>query len=123
MCARVAGPPQQALTLRPPQWDLVCDAAYRARGSQSVFMTGLMVAAPLMGPLADRLGRRRTLAGCCLALVACLGGSMAAPSHDVFVLLRSAAARCGGSVSRRDRDKSPQVVRVHYKMILSSVVC
>ncbi|XP_043244150.1 organic cation transporter protein-like [Amphibalanus amphitrite] len=70
------------------EWDLVCDQAYRAKASQSVYMAGLMLAAPLMGPLADRIGRQRTMFLCLLMLIACLGGSMAAPTYDIFVLLR-----------------------------------
>ena len=71
-----------------PQWDLVCDQAYRARASQSVYMAGLMLAAPLVGPLADKIGRQRTMFLCLLALMTCLGGGMAAPTYDVFVILR-----------------------------------
>ncbi|XP_037072203.1 solute carrier family 22 member 15-like isoform X2 [Pollicipes pollicipes] len=70
------------------EWNLVCDQAYRAKGCQSAFMAGLMVAAPLMGPLADKVGRLRTIAACLLVLLACFGGSMAAPTFDVFLVLR-----------------------------------
>ncbi|XP_037072247.1 solute carrier family 22 member 15-like [Pollicipes pollicipes] len=41
-----------------------------------------------MGPLADKVGRLRTIAACLLVLLACFGGSMAAPTFDVFLVLR-----------------------------------
>ena len=70
------------------EWNLLCGQTYKNELTQSIFMAGTLIGAPLIGGLADKHGRRRSwlfsyfLAGG-LAFV-----SGFSPSYRVFVALR-----------------------------------
>lgn len=64
------------------QWDLVCDRQWLVSMSKSVFMAGILVAVTVFGYLADKLGRRPTMAACsfiavCAAIICAFSTSFA----------------------------------------------
>ncbi|XP_064485615.1 organic cation transporter protein-like [Ornithodoros turicata] len=70
------------------QWSLVCHRKYLASWAAIVYMSGAIMALPVMGQLADRIGRRPVI---CLAVFVLLSAGMAvcfASTFLTFVLLR-----------------------------------
>ena len=70
------------------EWNLVCGQTYKNELTQSIFMAGTLVGAPLIGGLADKHGRRRLwlfsyFLACGLAFL-----SGFSPSYHTFVALR-----------------------------------
>lgn len=70
------------------QWDLICNEKYKVALVQSVWMGGVMSGALLLGGVADRLGRLRTLMGALLGTIAFEGFSAFAPTYLIMVVLR-----------------------------------
>ena len=70
------------------QWDLVCQSAWLGPLTMSVFMTGVMAGAVALGPLSDRLGRKRTMLVTFVAMLAANAWSGMAPTFRVYCLMR-----------------------------------
>eukprot|EP00092_Neocalanus_flemingeri_P010126 GFUD01010911.1.p1 GENE.GFUD01010911.1~~GFUD01010911.1.p1 ORF type:complete len:513 (-),score=125.09 GFUD01010911.1:172-1710(-) len=43
------------------EWSLVCDQNYKSKGTMSAFMAGVMLGAFVLGKLADRIGRKKSM--------------------------------------------------------------
>ena len=86
-CAQVTYPsrPFQSVAT---QWDLVCQSAWLGPLTMSVFMTGVMAGAVALGPLSDRLGRKRTMLVTFVAMLAANAWSGMAPTFRVYCLMR-----------------------------------
>merc|ERR1712136_305553 len=59
-CTKVSGYPSPNQSVA-THWDLVCGHAWLGPLTMSVFMTGVMTGAVALGPLSDKLGRKRTM--------------------------------------------------------------
>jgi len=70
------------------EWDLVCDRGWMAPFTMSVLMAGVMLGAVVLGPLADRFGRQKTLLANFTAMMACNGLAAFAPTFKTYCLLR-----------------------------------
>lgn len=70
------------------QWNLICSEKYKVALVQSVFMFGVMMGALVLGPLADIIGRLRTLMLALLGTIAFEGFSAFAPTYVIVVVFR-----------------------------------
>ena len=70
------------------EWNLVCDRAWLGPLTMSVFMLGVMVGAFVMGTLADRIGRKRTLFICLTNMLIWNTFSGLVPSYLLHVGLK-----------------------------------
>ncbi|KAK4305397.1 hypothetical protein Pmani_022711 [Petrolisthes manimaculis] len=70
------------------EWHLICSEKYKVALVQSLWMGGVMSGALLLGGMADRLGRLRTLMGALLGTIAFEGFSAFSPSYLIMLVLR-----------------------------------
>ena len=85
-CSKVTYPrPIQSVAT---QWDLVCQRAWLGPLTMSVFMTGVMTGAVALGPLSDKLGRKRTMLVTFTAMLMANAWSGMAPNFKVYCLMR-----------------------------------
>lgn len=73
-------------------FEMVCQGQWKKSFAQSLYMTGTLVGALIIGPLADMLGRRATLVSSCLLLATsgCLCALLPSSSqmYSAFVAMR-----------------------------------
>ena len=70
------------------EWDLICDRAWMGPMIMSMFMAGVMVGAIVLGSMADKLGRRKTLSLTFTSLlIANLAGAYAT-NYNAYAFLR-----------------------------------
>ena len=80
------------------EWSLVCERAWLAPLTMSLFMMGVMVGAVVLGPVADHMGRRKTLslAFSCMLLFNFAGSY--APNYLSYVCARFLCGFCQSGV-------------------------
>ena len=80
------------------EWTLVCDRAWMGPIIMSIFMAGVMVGAIVLGPVADTVGRRKTLSlAFTIMIIANLAGAYAT-SYITYVLIRFLCGFCQSGV-------------------------
>jgi MFS family permease len=70
------------------QWSLICDESYKAKLVQSFFMAGVGIGAVTLGAVADRIGRKKTLAGTLIGMILFGSASSFVPWYTGYVVLR-----------------------------------
>ncbi|XP_064454995.1 solute carrier family 22 member 6-like [Ornithodoros turicata] len=80
------------------EWNLVCDREWLLSLASSVYMAGAMVAVPILGTVADYLGRRPIVCGAVLVLQVAGFGSCFSRNFTVFVALRCVISGCVSTV-------------------------
>ncbi|XP_021943045.1 solute carrier family 22 member 15 isoform X2 [Folsomia candida] len=70
------------------QWSLICDEAYKSKLVQSFFMAGVGIGAVILGAVADRIGRRKTLVGTLMGMIIFGIASSFVPWYWGYIVLR-----------------------------------
>ncbi|XP_076034582.1 solute carrier family 22 member 15-like [Oratosquilla oratoria] len=76
------------------EWNLICHEKYRVALVQSIWMAGVMTGALLLGGLADKLGRMKTLMVMLMGTVTFEGFSAFAPTFELFLSMRFLGGMC-----------------------------
>ena len=70
------------------EWDLLCGQSYKNELTQSIYMTGTMIGAPVIGTLTDKHGRKKLWMLCFILSSVLAFTSAFSPSYFIFVALR-----------------------------------
>lgn len=77
------------------EMDLVCANNGLVEVSQSLYMVGLLLGAPIFGAMSDRLGRRKTILVCLFLLPVTAGATAFSPNIYFFMVVKFFCGLCG----------------------------
>lgn len=80
------------------EWDLICDRAWMGPMIMSLFMAGVMVGAIVLGSLADKIGRRKTLSLTFTTLIIANLAGAYATNYITYVTMRFLCGFCQSGV-------------------------
>ena len=80
------------------EWTLVCDRAWMGPLIMSIFMAGVMVGAIVLGPVADKIGRRKTLYLAFTSMILANLAGAYTTSYITYVSLRFLCGFCQSGV-------------------------
>lgn len=96
-CLQVTYPDETFPSLM-SEWDLICDRAWMGPMVMSLQMAGVMVGSIILGSLADRIGRRRTLSLAFTTLILVNLAGAYAPNFITYVIMRFMCGFCQSGV-------------------------
>ena len=80
------------------EWTLVCDRSWMGPMILSMFMAGVMVGSIILGPTADKIGRRKTLSLTFMSMIITNLAGAYAERYSTYVILRFICGFCMSGV-------------------------